>query len=353
MSASVTLVFDNSSAPDAVGAAIRKLLSANGAVCVASPYVSGNPQHLLALPESRWSDLTLVCDLDSGNCDPRVLKGLLDKGASVRTLKGLHAKAYISKRGAALGSANSTSNGLGPGMLEASVVLKGSSEKRRAVEWFEGLKQVSTDVSQRVYDPTEFAKLLAIWQSHQRDHDHPNGAQPKPSLLAAILRGLPALHDVAFSWYTNEAELRKSVVKNTALQHGIAIPSKSKDWTWFESPFEPGLLERLNKTCLGKPQVGWEVKMDDDGQIVKFKAQDSFASPFLGGFRLKRTLVSIIRNCPAPTPFNLRADRLRLAQILTRGLSRADAKLKRAIDNNLSILSVTQLTRLTELGMPP
>jgi len=264
MSFAPTLVCDGLTSSDAVGASIRGLLRSSGRAYIASPYVSGNPQRLLGLPKSRWSTLSLVCNLDSGNCDPRVLKQILDQGATVLTYKQLHAKVYMSNAGIAIGSANLSPNGLGMGTIEAAVLVRGSSAKATIHKWFKWLQRVSIDTSPLLNDPEEFAKLLVRWQARQRAHQGPSGSIAKPSLLAAILRNLPSLNDVTFSWYTTDVALKKSIVKATAKQQQIPIPSKTSEWTWVECPFKPGLKERLNKMCRGKPQIAWEAKLDDD-----------------------------------------------------------------------------------------
>jgi hypothetical protein len=189
------------------------------------------------------------------------------KGANQhRVVKGLHAKVYLTESGAAVGSANLSPNGLGKGTIEAAVVVRGSSAVRELRKWFEHLQQASRDVSKRLNDPEEFEKLLASGRAHQSGQKGggKSTTEPKPSLFEAIRKDLPALKDVVFGWYTADGDLRKSDVKEAATRRAIPLPSKGSEWAWIESPFRSGQLERLNRTCRGRPLITWEVRLGDD-----------------------------------------------------------------------------------------
>ena len=85
----------------------------------------------------------IICDVTLGGTSPKALRALGAPGNDrLRHIPGLHAKVYISDRGAIVGSANASQNGVGlggpPGLIEAGVRLAPDSEAyRRAIPWFE------------------------------------------------------------------------------------------------------------------------------------------------------------------------------------------------------------------------
>jgi hypothetical protein len=240
------------------------------------------------------------------------------------------------------------------GTVEATVLLNDSSPTHHVRKWFALLQQASEDVTPWLTDPVRYAELLALWKTHLKSHDGPRSkpfSSAKPSLLTAILCEHPALEEVAFSWYTDDAKLREPDVTAAAQKKGIPIPTKRSEWTWFESPYTRGSLAQLTQACRGKPQITWEVKLEKEEEIEQFMPHDADATPFIGGFGLGKHLVSVFGLFPVPTPFNLGAERDRLAKILTAGVKKASKTLKRAIHNDLGILSVDHLTQLTRLGL--
>src|SRR5205823_5488355 len=117
-----------------------------------------------------------------------VLKELLNNGAQIRTLKGLHAKVYISASGVAVGSANFTPNGLDVGLMEAIAVVRGAMANHPISRWFDDVYRASETVAQRLNDPFELAQLRALWKARQNGHEGSNRTSSvKPSLLEAIL----------------------------------------------------------------------------------------------------------------------------------------------------------------------
>lgn len=356
MGAASRFAGDALSSRNAVGTAVRRLLKGRGAIRIAAPYVSGDPRQLVGLPEARWKSLTLICNIESGNCDPLTLRKLLDGGATIFTSAGLHAKVYICDAGVAVASANFTPNGLGAGTIETAAILTDSTTRKAASEWFDKLQRHSANVAAQLRDTDEFVRLLSIWKTRQGGF---NGRVPahesrnKSSLLRAIELNLPSLKDVTFSWYSGEPDLSTATVSRAARKRGIPIPSDSSDWTWFESLYKRGLSGRMRRVCRSKPQIAWCVEMDSDGRIEKFMAHDDYASPFYDAVDVGGWVVSLVSTHPTPTPFNLRTDRRELAGILTRGITRSSTKLRQKIENDLSIISVAQLRQLVKLGTRP
>ncbi len=61
-----------------------------------------------------WESLRIVCNLESGACNPREIEALmaLGKGVEVRSDLRLHGKVYLTSKQVVLGSSNASSNGL-------------------------------------------------------------------------------------------------------------------------------------------------------------------------------------------------------------------------------------------------
>ncbi len=99
----------------AAEAEIKKLISSSKTLQIAVPYWGRGSRRRLELDKLRAQDVTIVCDLLSGCCDPDEIKALQDEfGRSpVLTCDSLHAKVWLTDRGAVFGSSNASANGLG------------------------------------------------------------------------------------------------------------------------------------------------------------------------------------------------------------------------------------------------
>lgn len=87
----------------------------------------------------------ILCNLQSGACNPYVIKKLLGKeasGISVRTSPRLHAKVVIAANAALIGSANISANGLAlegaqAAWEEACLYTEASEPRHSAIAWFQ------------------------------------------------------------------------------------------------------------------------------------------------------------------------------------------------------------------------
>jgi hypothetical protein len=102
-------------------------------------------------------EVRIICNLESGGCNPEVIKTLIDgysKGA-VKQLNNLHAKVVIGDSSALIGSANFSANGLGlegaelTKWREASVLTSDPELLAQTEKWFEGLWKVSKPIETR------------------------------------------------------------------------------------------------------------------------------------------------------------------------------------------------------------
>ena len=84
----------------------------------------------------------VLCDLESGSCNPDEIQKLINADVQVKSLKGLHAKVWISENMVVIGSANASSNGLGfyhDGHREAAVCMTNESFAKTVTNWFDRL----------------------------------------------------------------------------------------------------------------------------------------------------------------------------------------------------------------------
>ncbi|MCG0996467.1 phospholipase D family protein [Acetobacter indonesiensis] len=100
----------------------------------------------------------IICDVMLGGTSPNALRELgAPKNKDLRHIPGLHAKVYLSDRGAVIGSANASRNGVGldgpPSLTEAGIRFAPDSETfRQAESWFEAQWEASTQVDDTVLD---------------------------------------------------------------------------------------------------------------------------------------------------------------------------------------------------------
>ena len=133
----------------------------------------------LGLPQlrQRHDDVTIVCDLRSGSCNPTVVRRLLDLFGPerIRTRDRLHAKVWITDTGCVLGSSNASANGHGHegnetrSLIEANLAypLPSAEALSRWEAWFE------TDVlddSEPITGPMlQEAEVMWGWRRNGRD----------------------------------------------------------------------------------------------------------------------------------------------------------------------------------------
>lgn len=229
-----SIVCDVPTARTAVGTAVRKVLAAPGPVVIVSPYVGGAFTALTGLPRRRWNAVTLICDVATGQCDPRVLRDLDAEGATVVTLAGLHAKLYLTSGAAVLGSGNLSSNGLGSGSVEAGVCITDAKSLAQLHQWATRLTRDATNLRRRLRDPVAYAALMTRWARHRAGLRHP---EKKLSLLAALESNHQLLRDYRFSLYWNEdQDVPEHVVRAICAREQRPLPDDGR-WSYYTEPY--------------------------------------------------------------------------------------------------------------------
>jgi hypothetical protein len=116
------------------------------------------------------SPIRILCDLESGLCNPYELKLLLKSNVQIRALTKLHAKVYWTPNGVVVGSANASTNGLGledtdgAGLIEAAL----HSSERKIIDdvnrWFEKMWGVAGPNN---VDEKTLARIKPLWKERR------------------------------------------------------------------------------------------------------------------------------------------------------------------------------------------
>jgi hypothetical protein len=129
--------------------------------------------------------LEILCNLDSGACNPAELRKLLDlPGIELRSDPALHAKVYWTAGGAVLGSSNASANGLAlesgaaTGWHEANISITDPDVLTDIDAWFTGLFQAGYSVRTDDLD-----RAALIWKARTRQA--PTGRRLASSLFEA------------------------------------------------------------------------------------------------------------------------------------------------------------------------
>lgn len=115
---------------DKVTTWIRSLVKSEARIDIAVPFWGKGAVDKLKISEK--SDFRIVCNLESGGCNPHEIEKLINKigPKNVKSLANLHAKIYVNGRGAIVGSSNVSASGMpelmnsGRGLIEANIHTK-------------------------------------------------------------------------------------------------------------------------------------------------------------------------------------------------------------------------------------
>lgn len=135
--------------------AIKHVLDGSDVRCAVAFWGGGAEALLNNLGEAQPR---IICDVTLGGTSPNALRALgAPNNEDLRHIPGLHAKVYISDRGAIVSSANASRNGVGldgpPSLTEAGVRLAFASESfRHAESWFKTQWEASKQVDETALD---------------------------------------------------------------------------------------------------------------------------------------------------------------------------------------------------------
>lgn len=171
--------------------AIREVVAA-GPVDLAVAFWGNEAIERLRLPEN-LADYRIACDAYSGACSPIALATLLDRGALVVDVPGVHAKVYRSKTQMVVCSANASTNGLNEDAealsgLEAGAWTDDPLPLKSAANWLDKMFVAALAEGRRLR-AGHIPEIARLWKIRR-------GTRPLRTTLAdALLRDAPALRD--------------------------------------------------------------------------------------------------------------------------------------------------------------
>ncbi|MBC7102912.1 MAG: phospholipase D family protein [Parvibaculum sp.] len=92
---------------------VQSLIGRSSDVSAAVAYWGKNSVKETGITQRKKGSTRILCDLFSGACNPDEVLKLLKCGVEVKTLDGMHAKVWVNRDTAIVGSANASANGLG------------------------------------------------------------------------------------------------------------------------------------------------------------------------------------------------------------------------------------------------
>jgi hypothetical protein len=196
--------------PDLTGE-MQRLVASRSELKIAIAYWGRNALSLLDLDPKR-PELKVVCCLSGGKSDPAVIE-LFHK--RTRQNDKLHAKVIWTPKGAIVGSANASSNGLPEeesaaiGLVEAGVFLDDEEDLAKIEAWFD-----------KQYDEARTIEPSDLEEAKQARANRP------PTNLNAIASGTPGKQDIA-----------DTVAPATDIERRFV--------EYIEDLLDPGLKERL------------------------------------------------------------------------------------------------------------
>jgi len=201
----------------ALGPEILDLLKGGNVRCAVAFWGTGAVAKLFpggAIPQ----DAQIICDISIGSTNPSELTAMgAPRNLMLKHLRRLHAKVYISDRGAIVCSANASDNGIGfidvAGLVEVGVHLEpGSQAYKDADDWFDGVWSRAKPMNAKA-----LANATAAWARRPRGGARPGAASKlgPASLLGAVAADPRSFRGVGFVFTTGSAT-RKDVVEASA-----------------------------------------------------------------------------------------------------------------------------------------
>lgn len=202
--------------------AIRELIEKSDNLYCAVAFIGKESEELLRNKKGR-----IICNLDSGSTNPFVIETLLkEKNFSVKNNPLLHAKVYLNKSQAIVGSANLSANGLGyegeselKGWHEAGILIKQKEEINNIYKWFQSM-WISDDC--KSIESVDIANAKEIWMNNRNRRKAKN---PGKSIFDVLERDPSRLENkkiylvITTSFMTEEGQTMLAEVKEQKLHH--------------------------------------------------------------------------------------------------------------------------------------
>jgi hypothetical protein len=179
-----------------VEAAIKELLSTAKHVRVAVAYWGDGAVKRLGIKRMKKDDVQVVCDVLSGGCNPKEVKSLRKVLGDdrVKTCDRLHAKVWLTDKGAIIGSSNASANGLGyegdeaAGLIEANILVDDRPTLEEIARWFDNIPGA------RSITDADLTRARPLWKKHRAGRPVPEGK----SILEELITNPAAFADRNF-----------------------------------------------------------------------------------------------------------------------------------------------------------
>lgn len=178
-------------------------------------------------------NLTVICNLESGACNPAEIRRLLKLGPSVSVLSDprLHAKVYWTPSGAVVGSSNASTNGLASeadgenGWAEANVLVQQREQLASIEKWFDDRLPHARAISAEDLEHAEH-----LWEHRRKSA--PPGIPFTGDLLEAYRStpGHPSWEKVRLAIWTGDLDADAQREAETAVAEGVA----PEDWEVYQ-----------------------------------------------------------------------------------------------------------------------
>jgi len=136
----------------------------------------------------------IVCNLESGACNPKEVRRLIHLGYTVRSNPDLHAKVYWTAQAALVSSANLSANGLGQegaeigGNIEAGILIDDRDALKKIKKWiYDEVLPASKPVTSKMLREAE-----AVWDRRRKNR---HAAVTRRQSLLKKMKGEPEFFD--------------------------------------------------------------------------------------------------------------------------------------------------------------
>ena len=192
-----------------LGGAIAEIMRGNDVRCVVAFWGTGAVKHLFP-SDGLPADGRIVCDLSIGATNPEELSAMgAPSNRRLKHVERLHAKVYISDRGAIVCSANASDNGIGfvdvAGLVEAGMLVTPKSAAFGQVEsWFKRVWRRAKAIDKPALD-----RATEAWNRRPRGQGFGRPfpiAQGVPSLLATVAADSERYAGIGFVFTNGRAD---------------------------------------------------------------------------------------------------------------------------------------------------
>lgn len=193
-----------------LGSAIAEVVGGSEVRCAVAFWGTGAVEHLFGSGMAA-SKARIICDLSLGATNPDELRQLgAPANRRLRQIERLHAKVYLSKRGAVVCSANASNNGIGfndvAGLVEAGVRLApGTPAYEEARAWLRRLWRRAEIVDQSALD-----RATTTWNRRAGSHKTPlpvSALPSAPSLFSTVAANPARYRGIGFVFTTGRATI--------------------------------------------------------------------------------------------------------------------------------------------------